>query len=97
VGKFGRRRRTTACRSERTGKAELYLVNVDGSGLVRLTRNRAADDDPIWSPNGTEIFFVRGRSGKSATTGGTTLRLWLSTGGRSLSSASVSAVDRSMC
>jgi TolB protein len=57
--------RRIAFRSERTGKAELYLVNVDGSGSVRLTRNPGADGDPAWSPNGKKIFFVRGRSGKS--------------------------------
>jgi Tol biopolymer transport system component len=57
--------RKIAFRSERTGKAELFLVSVDGSGLVNLTRNPEADGDPIWSPNGKKIFFVRGRNGKS--------------------------------
>jgi TolB protein len=57
--------RRIAFRSERTGKAELYLVNVDGSGSVRLTRNPGADGDPAWSPDGKTIYFVRGRHGKS--------------------------------
>jgi Tol biopolymer transport system component len=57
--------RKIAFRSERTGKAELFLVNVNGSGLVNLTRNPAADGGPIWSPNGKKIYFVRGRYGKS--------------------------------
>jgi Tol biopolymer transport system component len=54
-----------AFRSERTGKAELYVVNLNGSGLVRLTRSRGADGDPVWSPDGKKIYFVRGRHGKS--------------------------------
>ncbi len=57
--------RRIAFRSERTGKAELYLVNVDGSGSARLTRNPGADGDPVWSPDGKRIYFVRGRHGKS--------------------------------
>jgi Tol biopolymer transport system component len=57
--------RRIAFRSVRTGKAELYLINVDGSGFLRLTRNPGAGGEPIWSPNGKKIFFVRGRNGKS--------------------------------
>jgi Tol biopolymer transport system component len=57
--------RKIAFRSERTGKAELFLVNVDGSGLVNLTRNPAADGGPAWAPDGKKIYFVRGRYGKS--------------------------------
>jgi Tol biopolymer transport system component len=57
--------RKIAFRSERTGKAELYLVNLDGSGSARLTRNPGADGHAVWSPNGKRIYFVRGRNGKS--------------------------------
>ena len=31
------------------GAGELYLVNANGGGLVRLTRNRFGDNDPVWS------------------------------------------------
>ena len=37
----------------------LFIVNVDGSGLHRLTGN-GSDRYPVWSPNGRSIAFVRG-------------------------------------
>ena len=37
--------------------AEIYVVNGDGSGLVRLTDDPAADFDPSWSPDGRRIAF----------------------------------------
>jgi TolB protein len=39
--------------------AELYVVNVDGTGLRRLTRTRASEAYPAWSPDGTRIVFAR--------------------------------------
>jgi len=36
----------------------LYTIRADGSGLTRLTRN-ASDDQPAWSPDGTQITFHR--------------------------------------
>lgn len=39
---------------------DLFLVNVDGSGLSRLTSaDRTASTDPSWSPDGTRIAYVR--------------------------------------
>lgn len=38
-------------------KYELYLVNIDGSGLTRLTNTPAAEDHPAWSPDGSRIIF----------------------------------------
>ena len=45
-------------RSNSTG---IYVVNVDGSGLARLTSPRAhiEDSHPAWSPDGTQIAFQR--------------------------------------
>jgi TolB protein len=40
----------------------IYVVNVDGSGLRRLTRGAALDDSPAWSPDGTHIAFASARS-----------------------------------
>jgi Tol biopolymer transport system component len=38
-------------------KADIYGVNADGSGLVRLTEDPAADFDPSWSPDGRRITY----------------------------------------
>ena len=38
--------------SERDGNSEIYIVNVDGTGLTRLTDDPAEDLHPAWSPPG---------------------------------------------
>ena len=40
-----------------TTTSALYVVNVDGSGLHRITPWRFCDDDGSWSPDGTKIVF----------------------------------------
>lgn len=47
--------------SNRDGNAEIYVMNPDGSGQVNLTRHRAADFDPVWSPTGEQILFASNR------------------------------------
>jgi Tol biopolymer transport system component len=47
--------------SERDGNLELYMQNVDGSGLRRLTTNPASDITPVWSPDGKQVAFVSDR------------------------------------
>ena len=38
----------------------IYVVGVDGSGLLRLSPRRVLfDEDPMWSPNGRQIVFTR--------------------------------------
>jgi TolB protein len=45
------------------GNAEIYIVNVDGSGRARLTTNPASDLNPAWSPDGNGIAFASDRDG----------------------------------
>jgi Tol biopolymer transport system component len=42
--------------------AELYVMNADGTGLQRLTRNRGDDHAPSWSPDGRHIAFASDRN-----------------------------------
>jgi TolB protein len=37
--------------------ADIYVINVDGTGLTRLTTDPADDSSPAWSPDGTKIAF----------------------------------------
>ena len=43
---------------------EIYVVNVDGTGLTNLTDNDYADYAPTWSPDGSSIAFASRRHGK---------------------------------
>ncbi len=43
------------------GISDLFLINADGSGLRRLTNDKAADLHPVWSPDGKSIAFTTDR------------------------------------
>ena len=45
------------------GSSSLYLINPNGSGLVRLTRGYQHDAQPTWSPDGSRIAFESTRRG----------------------------------
>lgn len=46
------------------GAPEIYVVDADGRNPRRLTRHRAIDVSPTWSPDGRHIAFVSDRSGQ---------------------------------
>ena len=50
--------------SELDGNYEIFVMNVDGSGLTRLTNNPYTDCCPSWSPDGRRIAFDSYRGGQ---------------------------------
>ena len=57
------------------GQPEIFAINVDGSGLTRVTSDPAEDVVPAWSADGRWIYFGSNRGGN--------WQIWkvLSTGG----------------
>jgi dipeptidyl aminopeptidase/acylaminoacyl peptidase len=45
-----------------TGNSEIYVVGTDGSNLRRMTHTPASDNTPRWSPDGSHILFLSGRT-----------------------------------
>ena len=41
------------------GRHQIFVANVDGTGVTRLTSSSTDDDQPVWSPNGARIAFHR--------------------------------------
>ena len=44
--------------SDESEEPEIYVVDIDGGNLTRLTKNSFLDGSPSWSPDGSEIAFV---------------------------------------
>jgi TolB protein len=47
------------------GKPDIYVMNADGSHRTQLTHHRARDENPDWSPDGTQIAFYSERNGNA--------------------------------
>lgn len=43
------------------GQSDIAVINADGTGLRRLTRTRALETHPVWSPDGRRIAFTSDR------------------------------------
>lgn len=61
--------KTIVFTSDRYGSADLFRVNPDGSGLIRLTTEPTYDDQAAFSPDGKQLVFV-------STRGKGTANLW---------------------
>ncbi len=62
-GAFGGYAGKIAFTSFRDGNPEVYVMNADGTGVVRITNNKAYDDQPALSPDGSLLVFVSDRDG----------------------------------
>ncbi|MDA1129385.1 MAG: hypothetical protein O2913_11905 [Chloroflexi bacterium] len=49
--------------SNRNRDDEIFVMNPDGSGQVRLTTDSSDENQPAWSPDGTRIAFRSNRTG----------------------------------
>jgi Tol biopolymer transport system component len=51
--------------SRRDGNNEIYIMDGEGSNLIRLTNQPGDDFAPSWSPDGAQIAFVSDRDQKA--------------------------------
>jgi len=55
--------RQVAFESDRGGVWDIWIINVDGSGLTNLTRSPEDERFPAWSPDGRWMAFTSNRGG----------------------------------
>lgn len=58
TGRKGIASTTVALIGTGTGKKELYIVNVDGSGLRQLTSDNSISMSPYWLPDGSGLIYT---------------------------------------
>ncbi len=51
--------------STRDGNYEIYVANIDGSKVRRVTHHEGRDDYPSWHPDSAQLIFVSERRGRS--------------------------------
>ncbi len=56
---------STEKESNRTQNLDLYMFNIDGTGLKQLTFHEGNDVSPQWSPDGNSIFFLSQRGNEA--------------------------------
>ena len=52
-------RQRIAFASDRDGDFEIFVMNIDGSGLQQVTHNKVDDVRPDWAPDGRKVVFSR--------------------------------------
>jgi TolB protein len=77
VSRDGRR---VAMILSKAGSPDLYVANIDGSGLKQLTFTREAESSPCWSPDSQTICYVSRETQRAAlykisASGGSSVRL----------------------
>ena len=45
--------------SDRDGNFEIYVMDINGDNLTRLTHDAVRDTSPSWSPDGSKIVFSK--------------------------------------
>ncbi len=45
------------------GNVDIYVMGIDGSDLLRLTRHPGVDTNPSWAPGGRALLFTSDRTG----------------------------------
>jgi dipeptidyl aminopeptidase/acylaminoacyl peptidase len=47
------------------GRTDIWLINADGTNLLKLTSHTKADYNPRWSPDSKSVWFISTRSGSA--------------------------------
>ncbi|PIE90639.1 MAG: hypothetical protein CR997_05220 [Acidobacteria bacterium] len=55
--------RKIAFSASHNGNVDLWVMNLDGSDLLRITRHPAVDTNPSWAPGGNALLYTSDRTG----------------------------------